>query len=176
MGSLRLRPSCAAWCAQARHRVCHGHREEEMATLTSASLHVLGAEDSGEGSAGTVADVCELHVSLTQLFFLHMSQREDMKHAKGRCQGPFSEHVLLHIDKPGPTRRECTTTRKYRRSRSPRLGKRKSRTGVLCSEETMLFIFHFYFVLPGLLNHAQLFSVMYHHAPFSTTHTFHDLR
>jgi len=37
---------------------------------------------------------------------------------------------------------------------------RKSRTGVLCSEEIMLFIFHFYFVLLGLLNHTQLFSIM----------------
>jgi len=100
MGSLCLRPSCAAWCAQARHRVCHGHREEEMATLTSTSLHVLGAKDSGEGGAGMVADVHKLHISLTQPFFLHVSQREDMKHAKGRCQGPFSEHVFPRCGSP----------------------------------------------------------------------------
>ena len=54
---------------------------KEMATLTSVSLHVLGAEDSGAGSAGTVVDVRKLHVSMTWLFFLRTSQREDMKRA-----------------------------------------------------------------------------------------------
>lgn len=59
---------------------------EEMATLTSTStsptLHVLGAEDPDPGAgAGTVADVRELHVSLTRPFFLRASQREDMKRA-----------------------------------------------------------------------------------------------
>lgn len=53
---------------------------EEMATSTSANLHVLGAEDSGP-EAGTLADVRELHVSLTRPFFLRSSQREDMKRA-----------------------------------------------------------------------------------------------
>jgi len=71
-----------------------------MVTSTSTSLHVLGAEDSGEGGAGTVADVRELHVSLTQPFFLHVSQREDMKHAKGHCQGPFLEHVFPRCGSP----------------------------------------------------------------------------
>ena len=54
---------------------------EGMAASTSANLHVLGAEDSGTGGAGTVADVRELHVSLTRPFFLRASQREDMKRA-----------------------------------------------------------------------------------------------
>jgi len=54
---------------------------KEMATSTSASLHVLGAEGSGVGGAGTAADVHELHVLLTWPFFLRTSQREDMKHA-----------------------------------------------------------------------------------------------
>jgi len=50
-----------------------------MVTSTSTSLHVLGAEGSGAGGTGMVADVHKLHILLTWPFFLHTSQREDMK-------------------------------------------------------------------------------------------------
>jgi len=55
MGSLRLRPSRAAL----RRVVARAMdiAREEMATSTSANLHVLGTEDSGAGGAETVADV-----------------------------------------------------------------------------------------------------------------------
>jgi hypothetical protein len=42
-------------------------------------VHALGS--GGRGDAGEVADVRELHVSLTRPFFLRASQREEMKRA-----------------------------------------------------------------------------------------------
>ena len=55
--------------------------EEMGASTTGANLHVLGAEGSSGAGKGTLADVRELHVSLTRPVFLRASQREDMKRA-----------------------------------------------------------------------------------------------
>lgn len=55
--------------------------EEMAASTTGANLHVLGAEGSSGAGTGTLADVRELHVSLTRPVFLRASQREDMKRA-----------------------------------------------------------------------------------------------
>ena len=65
-----------------------------------------------------------------------------------------------HMASPARSNRERIRTRKHRRSRSQLLRESKGRKGVLCSEERMHFYFHFYLVLPGLLNHAQH---LFHH-------------
>jgi len=82
----------------------------EMATSTSANLHVLGAEDFGEHGAGTVADVRELHVSLTRPFFLCASQREDMKRAVRDVAKAHSPFVASFAAFSNLTNDECTRT------------------------------------------------------------------
>ena len=66
---------------------------------------------------------------------------------------------MLYFSKPGPTRREMHNNKKVSTPKIP-ITRRKSRIGVLCPEETMSFTFHFYFVLPRLLNHAQHLSAI----------------
>jgi len=74
---------------------------KEMATLTSTSLHVLGTEGSGAGSAGTTADVRKLHVLLTWPFFsVHKSEGGYEARSERCCQGLFSEHVFLRCGSP----------------------------------------------------------------------------
>jgi len=101
MGCLRLCPSRAAWCAQVRRRMCHGHREQRDGDLDEHELACAWRRGFWSGrrrNGGRRARVA--HLDDLAVFSAHKSEGGYEARGERCCQGPFSEHVFPRCGSP----------------------------------------------------------------------------